>query len=68
MTLWKKIRHLFEFKKTGRALSSVMLMAGLTWGSVANAEEPVEIHGFISQGWLKSTGNNSWERQGTSRI
>ena len=58
MTLWKKIRHLFEFKKTGRALSSALLMAGLTWGSVATAEEPVEIHGFISQGWLKSTGNN----------
>ena len=58
MTLGKKVRHLFDFKKAGRALSSVMLMAGLTWGTVANAEEPVEIHGFISQGWLKSTGNN----------
>ena len=58
MTLGKKVRHLFDFKKAGRALSSVMLMAGLTWGTVANAEEPVEIHGFISQGWLKSTENN----------
>lgn len=58
MTLGKKVRHLFDFKKAGRALSSVMLMAGLTWGTVAHAEEPVEIHGFISQGWLKSTENN----------
>ena len=37
MTLGKKVRHLFDFKKAGRALSSVMLMAGLTWGTVAHA-------------------------------
>lgn len=59
MTLGKKVRHLFDFKKkAGRALSSAILMVGLTWGSVAAAEGAVEIHGFISQGWLKSTENN----------
>ena len=58
MTLGKKVRHLFDFKKAGRALSGALLAVSLTWGTVASAEEPVEIHGFISQGWLKSTGNN----------
>ena len=49
-----------HFKQTKRArwLWSALLSAGILFQLNPAQAQEVDIHGFISQGYLKSTGNN----------